>query len=56
MVDEVFNFRGGRRASEDLEKDDGVFLTIAKDARLLAGLPKTRFSVWLSLLAKSAAY
>src|ERR1700736_5569522 len=37
MVDEVFNFRGGRRAAEDLAKDDGVFLTIAKDARLLAG-------------------
>src|SRR6202451_1106170 len=37
MVDEVFNFRGGRRASEDLKVDDGMLLTIAKEARMLAG-------------------
>src|SRR6267154_5528839 len=37
MVDEVFNFRGGRRAQEDIENDDGQVVSIAKEARMLAG-------------------
>jgi uncharacterized ferritin-like protein (DUF455 family) len=56
MVDEVFNFRGGRRASEDLEKDDGVFLTIAKDARLLAGFTEDEIQRLVESARKSAAY
>jgi uncharacterized ferritin-like protein (DUF455 family) len=56
MVDEVFNFRGGRRAQEDLVKDDGVFLTIAKDARLLAGFTEEEIQRLVESARKSAAY
>ncbi len=56
MVDEVFNFRGGRRAQEDLERDDGVFLTIAKDARLLAGFTEEEIQRLVESARKSAAY
>jgi uncharacterized ferritin-like protein (DUF455 family) len=56
MVDEVFNFRGGRRAQEDLAKDDGVFLTIAKDARLLAGFTEEEIQRLVESSRKSAAY
>ena len=56
MVDEVFNFRGGRRAQEDLAQDDGVFLTIAKDARLLAGFSEEEIQRLVESARKSAAY
>ena len=39
MVDEVFNFRGGRRAAEDLKVDDGEGCTPL--ARLSRGTPPT---------------
>ncbi len=56
MVDEVFNFRGGRRAIEDLQKDDGAFLTIAKEARLLAGFSEEEIQRLIESARKSAAY
>src|SRR5271154_5053954 len=56
MVDEVFNFRGGRRAAEDLEKDDGMLLTIAKDARMLAGFTEEEIQRLVDSARKSAAY
>src|SRR5580704_16027944 len=56
MVDEVFNFRGGRRAAEDLEKDDGMLLTIAKDARMLAGFTEEEIQRLVESARKSAAY
>ena len=56
MVDEVFNFRGGRRAAEDLEKDDGMLLTIAKEARMLAGFTEEEIQRLVESARKSAAY
>src|SRR5271157_847288 len=35
-IDEVFNFRGGRRAQEDVKPGQEAFVTIAREARLLA--------------------
>src|SRR5580658_6854689 len=56
MVDEVFNFRGGRRASEDLQNDDGMMLTIAREARLLAGFSEEEIQRLVESARKSAAY
>ena len=56
MVDEVFNFRGGRRAAEDLKVDDGVMLTIAKEARMLAGFTEEEIQRLVESARKSAAY
>src|SRR6202035_3805316 len=56
MVDEVFNFRGGRRAAEDLAKDDGMLLTIAKEARMLAGFTEEEIQRLVESARKSAAY
>ena len=55
-VDEVFNFRGGRRVSDDLEKDDGMTLTIAREARLLAGFTEEEIQRLIESTRKSAAY
>ena len=59
-VDEVFNFRGGRRAAEDLNdmeiKDDGMMLTIAREARLLAGFTEAELQRLVESTRKSAAY
>jgi hypothetical protein len=56
MVDEVFNFRGGRRAQEDIANDDGSLLTIAKEARLLAGFTEAEIQRLIDSARKSAAY
>ena len=60
MVDEVFNFRGGRRAAEDLKdmeiKDDGMMLTIAQEARMLAGFTEEEIQRLVESARKSAAY
>jgi len=55
-VDEVFNFRGGRRLSDDLQKDDGMTLTIAREARLLAGFTEEEIQRLIESTRKSAAY
>jgi len=39
-VDEELNFRGRRRAREDLVNDDGHLLAIARESRMLAGFTK----------------
>jgi uncharacterized ferritin-like protein (DUF455 family) len=56
MVDEVFNFRGGRRAREDVVNDDGMMLTIAREARLLAGFTEEEIQRLVESARKSAAY
>src|ERR1700726_986741 len=56
MVDEMFNFRGGRRAAEDVAKDDGMLLTIAKEARMLAGFTEEEIQRLVESARKSAAY
>ncbi|HVN28457.1 MAG TPA: DUF455 family protein, partial [Candidatus Binataceae bacterium] len=56
MVDEVFNFRGGRRAAEDVAVDDGMLLTIAKEARMLAGFTEEEIQRLVDSARKSAAY
>lgn len=55
-VDEVFNFRGGRRVAEDLKVDDGMTLTIAREARLLAGFTEEEIQRLIDSTRKSAAY
>jgi uncharacterized ferritin-like protein (DUF455 family) len=55
-VDEVFNFRGGRRAREDIANDDGMMLTIAREARLLAGFTEEEIQRLIESARKSAAY
>ena len=55
-VDEVFNFRGGRRVADDLQKDDGMTLTIAREARLLAGFTEEEIQRLIESTRKSAAY
>ena len=55
-VDEVFNFRGGRRLAEDLKVDDGMTLTIAREARLLAGFTEEEIQRLIESTRKSAAY
>ena len=56
MVDEVFNFRGGRRLAEDLQKDDGMTLTIAREARMLAGFTEEEIQRLIESTRKSSAY
>src|SRR4029077_12149714 len=56
MVDEVFNFRGGRRAQEDIENDDGQVVSIAKEARMLAGFTEEEIQRLINSARKSAAY
>src|SRR6202030_2182111 len=56
MVDEVFNFRGGRRAREDIENDDGQVVSIAKEARMLAGFTEEEIQRLINSARKSAAY
>ncbi|MGH7863728.1 MAG: DUF455 family protein [Candidatus Binataceae bacterium] len=55
-IDEVFNFRGGRRSAEDLKLDDGMMLTIAREARLLAGFTEEEIQRLVDSTRKSAAY
>ena len=55
-VDEVFNFRGGRRAREDITNDTGTLLTIAREARLLAGFTEEEIERLIASSRKSAAY
>ena len=56
MVDEVFNFRGGRLAQEDIENDDGQVVSIAKEARMLAGFTEEEIQRLINSARKSAAY
>jgi len=55
-VDKVFNFRGGRLAAEDVRNDDGMLLTIAREARLLAGFSDEEIQRLVESTRKSAAY
>ncbi|HXW83864.1 MAG TPA: DUF455 family protein [Candidatus Binataceae bacterium] len=55
-VDEVFNFRGGRRSQEDLTGDDDDRITIAREARLLAGFTEEEIQRLVESTRKSAAY
>jgi len=55
-IDEAFNFRGGRRAEEDLPAENNQFVTIAKEARLLAGFTEEEITRLVEATRKSAAY
>ena len=52
----MFNFRGGRRAREDVKTDAGPFITIAREARLLAGFTEEEIERLIAAARKSAAY
>src|SRR6202051_4489941 len=56
LVGEGFNFRGGRLAQEDIENDDGQVVSIAKEARMLAGFTEEEIQRLINSARKSAAY
>jgi len=65
-IDNLFNFQGGRTTQEDARQIDlkvgskevafDASLTIAKDARLLAGFTQEEIDRMVKGMAKSAAY
>ena len=75
-IDDIFNFRGGRRDLEDLKparlvsgqkseaadgpklphEDEGTIITIAKEARLLAGFTEEEIERLIAATRSSAAY
>ncbi len=55
-VDEELNFRGRRRAREDLVHDDGRLLAIARESRLLAGFTEEEIRRLVESARRSAAY
>jgi hypothetical protein len=55
-IDEVFSFRGNRRAPEDIKDGNDNILTIAREARLLAGFTEDEIERLVAAARKSAAY
>jgi uncharacterized ferritin-like protein (DUF455 family) len=55
-VDEKFNFRGGRRAREDVPVGNENIVTIAREARLLAGFTEEEIERLVAAARKSSAY
>ncbi|HUA35990.1 MAG TPA: DUF455 family protein [Candidatus Binataceae bacterium] len=55
-VDADLNFRGRRRAREDLQKDDGRLIAIARESRLLAGFTEDEIKRLADSARRSAAY
>jgi uncharacterized ferritin-like protein (DUF455 family) len=55
-IDEVFSFRGTRRALEDVRGGDENIITIARESRLLAGFTEEEIERLAAAARKSAAY
>jgi hypothetical protein len=55
-IDEVFSFRGTRRAIEDVRDGNDHIITIAREARLLAGFSEEEIERLVAASRKSAAY
>src|SRR6202166_4394982 len=55
-IDNKLNFGGGRRAREDVKADAGPFITIAREARQLAGFAPEEIERLIAATRKSAAY
>jgi uncharacterized ferritin-like protein (DUF455 family) len=55
-IDEVFSFRGTRRALEDLREGNDSIITIARESRLLAGFTEEEIERLVAAARKSAAY
>ncbi|HKV53325.1 MAG TPA: hypothetical protein VJN94_01670, partial [Candidatus Binataceae bacterium] len=55
-IDEVFSFRGARRALEDVPGGNDSIITIAREARLLAGFSEEEIERLVNAARKSAAY
>ncbi|HJU29108.1 MAG TPA: hypothetical protein VJ718_08055, partial [Candidatus Binataceae bacterium] len=55
-IDEVFSFRGTRRAIEDVRDGNDNIITIAREARLLAGFSEDEIERLVAAARKSAAY
>ncbi|MGH8013540.1 MAG: DUF455 family protein [Candidatus Binataceae bacterium] len=53
-LDDIFSFRGARRAVEDAGNDNAI--TIAREARLLAGFSEEEIQRLIEASRKSAAY
>lgn len=54
-IDDVFSFRGSRRAREDVPAGNNI-ITIARGARLLADFTEQEIERLISAARKSAAY
>src|ERR1700685_4331137 len=55
-IDEVFSFRGTRRAIEDVRDSNENIVTIAREARMLAGFTEEEIERLIAASRKSAAY
>jgi uncharacterized ferritin-like protein (DUF455 family) len=55
-IDEIFSFRGNRRALEDVGDNNENIVTIARQARLLAGFTEQEIERLVRAARKSAAY
>src|ERR1700728_4399875 len=55
-LDSELNFRGGRLAQGDIENDDGQVVSIAREARMLAGFTEEEIQRLINSARKSAAY
>jgi hypothetical protein len=55
-IDEVFSFRGTRRAVEDVRGGDENIMTIARESRLLAGFTEVEIERLAAAARESAAY
>ena len=55
-IDDVFSFRGTRRAIEDVRDGNDHVITIAREARLLAGFSEDDIERLVAASRKSAAY
>jgi uncharacterized ferritin-like protein (DUF455 family) len=55
-IDEVFSFRGTRRAIEDVRDGNDNIVTIARESRLLAGFTEEEIERLAAAARKSAAY
>ena len=55
-IDEVFSFRGTRRAIEDVRDGNENIITIAREARMLAGFSEEEIERLIAASRKSAAY
>ena len=55
-IDELFSFRGTRRAIEDVRDGNDHIITIAREARLLAGFSEEEIERLVAASRKSAAY
>jgi uncharacterized ferritin-like protein (DUF455 family) len=55
-LDTELNYRGRRRAREDIAVDDGALVAIARESRLLAGFTEDEIRRLVASTRRSTAY